>query len=254
MAMVFSQFHGDMVMPLDTGLIRAPPTAPDTASPELEALRAMWPDVETEVLADLLAFHKDVDKVVDMLLDADASDDVELARRLQTEQDAEVATALHASLQAELQAEAASEAEAKRQQELPQAAARVMNSASTRAKNFLLQRRRNRPSETSTHEVRLLDAPLESGTTPATYDMTPLQVPAYVPPAAPSEATHPPVTDATPPRTTTEAALYNSRLDRARSANRVRQQSRLSLAAPESSAGSTGSPRAIGHVPEGQLI
>jgi len=230
--------------------------APTSASPELEALRAMWPDLGLDVLAELLSYHKDVDKVLDMLLDVDTSGDADFARTFQAEQDAAVAKSVHDSLQAEL----AAEAEAKRQQEMPQVAARAVSNASLRAKAFFMQRRRAGSSGSSTHEARLLDAPIEIGdSSAAAYDMAPLQVPTYVPPPVASEAPRPPPAAdaaAVAPAGAPPPALYNSRLDRARNANanRVRQQSRLSLGQEEASVGASINPLAPVAVPEGQLI
>lgn len=243
-----------MAMPMPTDQART--TNAYTPSPdEIEALKAMWPDVEPEVLADLLTFHGNVDKVVDMLLDVDTGGDDELARRIQADQDAEVAKAVHASLQAELQAEEAS----KREQELPQVAARAINSASIRAKRFLMQRARPSSATTSsTHAVRLLDRPSENG---EDYDMAPLQMPEYVPPSVATETQRSsPPAEAFAAPSEPAPALYNARLDRARSANRVRTQSRLNLANKPTEEPSTPNtptvscPVAPVAVPEGQLI
>lgn len=232
-------------------------TAVATGNHALDALMSMFPGVEREVLADVLAqLDSNLDQVIDYLLGAadDAPND-DLARRVQAEEDAEVAKAVHASLQAELKAEA----EAAKEARPSQVASRVMSSASLRAKRFLQQRARTSlPSETSTHEARLLDAPLESSNAATSYDMTPLQVPAYVPPTTPVSTPAPEPEAQSSTRTPNDAApvadpaLYNARLDRARSANRVRTQSRLSFVPPPASAGS--GPLAPVVVPEGQLI
>lgn len=261
-------------LPMVTALPMAAPMLAPAGNPHLEALIAMFPEVEAAVLSDLLTFHKELNKVVDYLLD---SDDDDVARRLQADEDAEVARAVHASLQAELKAEAEAKGAAslaalasKRASPTVEASAasRVMSSASLRAKWFMqLRARSSRTSTSSTHEARLLDAPLESDATPA-YDMTPLQAPTYVPPpvaqpvpVAPAAQTVPAAQGA--PRTNdpfpaADPALYNSRLDRARSANRVRTQSRLSQLVgtpPEAEPSAGSSPLlAPGAVPEGQLI
>lgn len=228
------------------------PRAVDDAS--ADALAAMFPDVERAVLAQLLVYHdNDLGRVVDMMLDTGGADadvdvarqlqdvgdsDADVARRLQDEQDEEVAKALHASLQAELKAED----EAKRQKALPAVATRTVSSASVRAKKFLMQRMPRSSTgrqQTSTHETRLLE-PLEGESDGgASYDLRPLDVSEYAPPALTTEgAPSPPAGDGA--ASVDSGARYNARLDRARSANRVRAQSRLSSSSsPESQHEST---------------
>lgn len=235
------------MMPLVAPMATTTPTnfaAPNPiADANTAALKAIFAEVELDVLADLLAFHgNDVDKVVDMLLESSPAaaddNDAEVARRFQQEQDEAVAKAVHASLQAEMKAED----EAKRQREPAVVAARTVGAASMRAKKFLMQRA-SRKSTAASHEALLLEAPLEA---PA-YDMTPLQAPAapaYTPPPVTTPSAASVATNDVTPAAAPAAALYSARMDRARSANRVRAQSRLSLAQPESSIA----------LPEGELV
>jgi len=126
---------------------------------------------------------------------------------------------------------------------------RAVGSASLRAKKFLMQRMRGR-SQTST-AARLLDGSDEADKFDTAPLQVPLAVPAYAPPAVTTEA---------PPdvagRSTTEAALYNARLDRARLANRVRSTSRMPIAASQAQEPppSMLMPLQAARAPEGELI
>lgn len=235
----------------------AEPSPPAVDDSKADALQAMFPDMERAILTDLLAFHGgDVDRVVDMMLDVGGDDaDAALARSLQDEQDEQVAKALHNSLQDELKAEDA----ARRQQEPAAVAARTVSAASVRARKFLMQRVARGRQQTSTHEARLLE-PLDisegEGGGAVAYDMRPLAVSEYAPPALLTTvegAPSPPAADVV----VDSSARYNSRLDRARSANRVRAQSRLPMSTPESQRGGGDSSSVVplqAPVPEGQLI
>ena len=209
--------------------VAAMPMRDDNESQQIEQLRQIFPDVEADVLAQLLSYNDNsVERVVSAMLDVSAElpqeeVDADFARRIQDEQDEEMAKAIHASLQQELR----EEQERRKKQELPAKAARAMTAASASAK-ALLQRVRSSsatPRQTSTHTARLLESPLE------TYDMNPVEVPAgmpnYTPPVAttpaeprPNDAVHP--SSVTP--TIDTGDRYSSRLDRARSANRMRSR------------------------------
>ena len=102
------------------------------------------------------------------------------------------------------------------------------------------------------HTTRLLDAPPEQE---GSYDVRPIEAPAYTPPAA--MATAPPsyaappivdVSDGPPAAPDAPSNLYASRLDRARCANRLRASSGHTrpAAAPAASL--------VPIVPEGELI
>lgn len=235
------------------------PTLFSVDASKSEQLRAIFPEVEAEVLTQLLAFHdNNVEQVVDLLLDVGVTDaseeraDAEMARSIQQEQDEQMARAIAASMTQETPAGSSANAAnaTNAASEANRATSRVVSIASLRAKKFLMQRMRGR-SQTST-SARLLDASDEADKFDTAPLQVPLAVPSYAPPAvtteAPSEAG----------RSTTEAALYNARLDRARSANRVRSNSRLPVAAAPPAAGwqAQEAPNTLAQapVPEGELI
>lgn len=220
--------------PSPTALAHAHPRGESGGESEgADNLKAMFPDIEAEVLSAVLAHHDgDIARAVSALLDFSAppdeaslevdqqEQDAKMARCIQQELDAEVARAVQASLEQELQAEA----ERARERQLPAVAAKTVSSATERAKAFL---QRVRPgasaSQQSTHAARLLDAPLDA----ATYDMSPLAA-TYAPPsitAAPTPTPTPPVAGGgSPLEPTTNPSRYSSRMDRARSANRNRMR------------------------------
>ena len=237
----------------------APAVSNDNESGKIEQLRAIFPDVEADVLAQLLSYNDhSVERVVSTMLEVSAEQlqeevDANVARRIQDEQDEEMAKAVHNSLQQELR----EEQERRKKQELPAKAARAMTAASASAK-ALLQRVRPGSSTsrqtTYTHSAPLLESPLE------TYDMNPVQVPAgmtiYTPPLVSTPA-EPRLNDAVDTSfvmpTVDTGDRYSSRLDRARSANKMRSRT------------ATGSPTAdkaplaplvalTPAVPEGELI
>lgn len=223
---------------------------------KVEQLKSVFPEVEADVIVQLLAFHdNNAEQVVELLLDVGITDvsacdlDETTARSLQLDQDEQAARALAASITKELADEAKSQAHAR--------TVGAVGAASTRAKKFLLQR--VRPGRSQQTSVRLLDTPpdVTDGDEAPSYDMTPLAVPAYEPPTPVAAALA--ITSAADApsagRSTTEQALYNSRLDRARSANRVRSQSRLSPQTSEQPSVQVARDLPVeAIVPEGQLI
>jgi len=197
------------------------------ADPKVDTMKQMFPDIESDVLAQLLACNNNnVEAAVSILLDNSSTpqdNDEQVARSIQQEQDEEVARSVHRSLQDELRLQ---EDRRRQQQALPAVAARAMTSASTSAR-ALLQRVRagstnQQRRETSTHAARLLDEPIES----VAYDMSPLAAD-YAPP---SIMTHGEAPLATSDATSTR---YSARLDRARNANRERVVSRRQSSSPE---------------------
>lgn len=212
----------------------------------LEQLAAMFPDLESDILAQLLAHNdNDVERAALALLDVGVTDaeqqlaeaDASAARRMQQESDEEMAKALQASLEEEEKAEE----ERRKQEALPAVAARAVNSAKTWLAKV---RAPGAANFTSTHSTRLLETPLDVSDLP--YDMSPLS-PTYTPPAAVAAESPPPPAAAliapTCSGAPTAAALapadssarYNSRLARARESNRARSQSLTSTPAVEAS-------------------
>lgn len=284
-------------LPAEPPAAVSPPAT--TSDPNVELLRSMFPEVEADTLTALLIHHDaDVQRVIDALLDMSAatdagaidasSRDAEMAARLQEEQDAEMAKAMQASLEQELRQEDKAEAERRKQNAPHVQAAKAINTAADKTKALLSKigmGRSSKPSET--HGTRLIDAPLEVNTD----DFRPIAD--YAPPnlaatmAAPAQPTW--TTDTTvdvsdgtasatpslpggwgapqaPPAPMTDVAgRYNSRLDRARNANRAR----VSSASPPVAATATLAPLTAADmmaapvpssvpsapsVPEGQLI
>jgi len=185
------------------------------ASPSLQLLHTIFPDLAEDVLSDILAMHNDdVEAATIALIDDSVTKyDAETARALQLEQDEDMAKAVQASITRELQAEA----EARRQREFPAVASRAMSNTA----HMLLQRVTRKRAKGENHSVPLLETPTDS------LDTTPLDVPVnYSPPTMLPRAEQPSCNeDSQDPST-----RYSSRLDRARTANRQRTQSRLALA------------------------
>jgi len=235
-----------------------------------EQLKAVFPDVELDVLTQLLAFHdNDMEAVIDLLLDVgivsngpdggvgvDGISDAEMARHMQQETDEQIARALDESIQHELAAQVARAAgEVKATQPTP-AATRTVSNASLRARKFLMQRMRPSRSQIASTTTRLLDpadTPSAAGAGEGSYDLTPLQDSSYTPPAMATDASTSSDEGSArvaPQLSTTAAALYNSRLDRARSSNRVRRADSGRLAQQPSAQLAP----LQGLVPEGELI
>lgn len=249
-----------MQAPLQAGVAAA-----RLADPKVEQLKAMFPEIDRDVLEAFLASHQgDVERAVAAILDVPADapttqqdlDEV-VARALQQEMDAEVARGVQQQMNAE--------EEARRAQDPTVRAAAAVEKAGTMAKSLL--QRAVRPlsarSRGTTHSVRLLDAPMDSSGVSPSFDFTPISLPAYAPPPAqaqPLPDALPDISDAVPisaftpdvaPAGADPSARYSARLDRARSANQLRAR-QASSAGGESPA--APSPPAAPHVPEGQLI
>lgn len=242
-------------MPVDALAGAQPPSA-------VQQLSQMFPDLEHDILAAVLdSVGHDVERAVLTLVDAAAdtqqADDERVVRQLQEQLDEDVARAVHASLQQELKAEAE-----QRRKEVAAKAVKTVGNASAGLRSLLQSAMRKGTnagrsslnplvgSTTSTHEVRLLDAPLES----STYDMSPLAA-EYTPPTVMPEvrpASPPDVSDDADGEDTsrTSTARYSSRMERAREANRQRR-----VTAPGDAAAGLEPLRApaVG-VPEGELI
>lgn len=220
------------MMPLRTPGVSTTPTTQALQAqndPNVEMLKSMFPDVERDVLLQMLSYHSgNVERVINTILDTTADvpaeeADAQVARNLQSEQDEEMAKAIAASMQAE--------DERRKQKELPAVAARAVSDTAARAKAFLAKVTPKRAGgSTSTHGVRLLDSPLEVGSMPLAYDLRPIEVPTYAPPPTPAY-TAPEVndahdvSDAPEPPPAEQSNRYSSRMDRARSANRQRLSS-----------------------------
>lgn len=223
----------------------APATAPFPMSvpgqlrdPKVESLKAMFPDLESDILEAFLASNNgDVEMTVSQILDVNvdagatqAALDESVARALQAEMDGEVARAVHADIQQELSAQRQQEQPAVRASAAMEKAATATKSLFARATRSLSARARG-PS----HATRLLEVPSERADNDVTLDWTPLAVPAYTPPTAPAQpaavADPVPAQPATVATVLTEVASpptsdrYSARLSRARTANQLSQRS-----------------------------
>jgi len=204
-----AQLDARSVMPASPVIHRA-------VDPKVDLLAAMFPDVEKDTLELVLSFHHgDVERAVVSLLDniSESTDapaespsgvaarqehldlDAQVARQEQLDIDAQVAAMVHKQIQEELQAERKS--------------AELGPRALAAARKWLTARAATRPKR-ETH-TRLLS----SDNADVVMPPSPL-VPEYSPPLA-----VPPM----PPSGTHAAAspLYDSRIQRARQANSVRQ-------------------------------
>merc|ERR1719409_1367279 len=126
----------------------AQPTALDpvrNGNEAVDPLASMFPDIERDVLSQMLAANGgNAEQTIDVLLagsSAAPDSDIELARSLQAQQDAEVAKVLHDSLQRELKAEA----EQRWQTSAPAKAAAATVQMADRAKAFLQRVRAKKP-------------------------------------------------------------------------------------------------------------
>merc|ERR1719399_2302536 len=268
-----------LAMLASPGFIQSPLQAPVASSqrladPKLEQLKQMFPEIEMDVLTVMLSFHNgNVEETVAAILDAGPPEasaatqedlDAVVARGLQEEMDAEVARSVHAEMQAE--------DEARRAQDPTVRAAVAVEKAGTMAMKgaqSLLQRpiRPLSARKSTTHAVRLLDAPADDSGASAAFDFTPLQLPAYTPNYAPP-ASQAPASQAQPapdisdddpfaqPEPATEpsnVSRYSARLDRARSANQLRART-SSYAGEQAASPPQPSTPPAAHVPEGELI
>jgi len=176
--------------------ITMPPLAP-LADPKVEALKAMFPDIEADVLAQLLSFNDgDVERAIETLLETTAAPaesgvttaaaqvefDEHLAREVQMELDNAVAQAVQQELTAEMRAEE----ERRRQNEL---STRAMNSASAASKRLIESAKAAkssfmRPLSARTkkdHGARLLDGGEGPSDAEPMSTVSPLS-PLYLPP------------------------------------------------------------------------
>lgn len=220
------------------GPLMAPlPRPPPLSDPKLETLASMFPEIEQDVLASLLSFHEgDVEKAASALLDMStpgggssgveetdaelarryaAEADEELARQTQLELDDEVAKALHQELQQELQQERQSQSKKSELGPRAKAAAEALrkrfSTLSTRPKKERSMRLLE--SDGASDNFTNLEAPLSS----------PLQ-PLYSPPTL---SVAPPATHAPPePLAAASPDKYETRVSRAREANRQSSRSR----------------------------
>lgn len=198
-----------------------------------------------DTLSLVLGHHSgDVQAAVAALLDSSAvapddgaSADADMARRIQLDQDEEMAKAVQASLEEEARV-----AEERRKQADPIVqASKAVNSGVAQAKAFMQRVALGRKPPAEVHGARLLDAPLEI----SSDDFRPIAN--YAPPtvadlmnAAPQPPPPPVVNPAmvdvsddapplmAPPAPQADAMTtnrYSSRVDRARSANRARVSS-----------------------------
>lgn len=239
---------------------------------DVVALKAVFPDIENDVLEAMLAHHGNMERVVEALLDESTGEvpgsdptaaeiaDEDLARQVQEGLDSEVAAALQQELNAERQA-----VQTPRPTTSPQLAER-MAAATAGTKRFfqpLLQRASRQLSAKTTRSgqaERLLDdaavassdanQPLASpmysppyAAQPYLAPAAPLMPPTPAPPMPPptsstrAGADEPPAAAGSSPGliATPPPSRYTSRVERARLANRTSSAARASSASPPTS-------------------
>lgn len=209
---------------------------------QLDALVAMFPDIEADVLSAVLAFHNgDIEQTVASLLDASdgaMATDAEIAHATQLEIDEQAARALQQDLQAEVAAADAARA----QQPAARAVAAVDASISKAAggtRKLLQLIRSGRAPVRNRHKVRLLD---DDGDQDGDFDS--------IAEAAQLSYTPPEILPP-PPAAEEPDDRYASRVQRARAANQARGQ-RSTTTSPTASPPLT--PIATPTVPVGELI
>ena len=166
-----------------------PPTPHD---PKVEMLRHIFPEIDADVLASMLAFSNgSVEEACAAILDVNPAvedTDAAMARAVQQELDAEVAR----SVQEDLNKAAEAERAAALAKDPTVRAAKAVESAASSTLSMLKKAsartltavgaRKYAPS--STHGVRLLEASTEpGGDNHLAFNFSPLQVPDYVPSA-----------------------------------------------------------------------
>ena len=168
----------------------------------VDSLRAIFPDLEADILAQILSAHGgDVERAIESLLESDpasgpgneggpnvnvaeASDEA-LARQLQEEMDRDVAQ----TVQQEIQAELTAEERAKRAASLEGKTVAAVEKAAVGAKKALFRglgamgvtKPMLSARSQKTHGTRLLDA--DSAADEAYAGMDPISSPLYTPPA-----------------------------------------------------------------------
>jgi len=255
-----------------------PPTPHD---PKVETLRAMFPDIDADVLASMLAFSNgSVEDACAAILDvAPAVEDTDaaMARVLQQELDAEVARSVQDDLnkvaEAERAAALAKDPTVRAAKAVESAASSTLSMLKKASARTLTAVGARKAAPSSTHGVRLLEASTGDERSDVAFNFSPLQVPDYVPTAlsvpeppavqAPAQSSLVDVSDAaewgpatTTPATTDSASTisagdrYSSRLDRARRSNAASNRS----ASISLSSSPPAGPAATPHVPVGELI
>lgn len=212
----------------DDHALPTPKLSSAEVDPQLEILQAMFPDVDTEVLATVLdSYGGNAEQAVTALVDITSgeSGDAEFAAQLQLEIDQEVAQALEAEEAASLTA-MAGRAEVRSRARATQVARfrqqqQQQQGSTEGTKKRLLQLVRGR-TIIGNARARLLDdhdGQVTSSTSPMASPLIAEYMPPLIPAAAPAEAAEPPTTDAA------NADRYASRVQRARFANQARARS-----------------------------
>lgn len=192
------------------------PPAPPVSEPVTQ-LACIFPEIEKEVLADLLAFHDGrIEAVVATLLDtaASAQEDVDtrVAVAAQLEMDDQLARVIQQELQKEMREE-------RKQSELgPRAAAAATATAAALKKRLQLLSSSLPERKKKERSTRLLDSDSASE---AHENFAPLY-------SSPLQAAYTPPVMAAPSVTPLAADRYESRVSRAREANHRRSQARSS--------------------------
>ena len=174
---------------------------PTLNDPKVETLRQMFPEIEADVLASMLAFHQgsiedaavailDVPNEAPTIEDTDAA----MARALQEQMDIEVARTVQNDLDEEAKAAAAAAAAAHAREPTVRAAKAVESAASStlsmlkKANPLAMLSGKRMGSSSNTHGTRLLDSAADPSDSPLNF--TPLQVPDFVPSAFSAPAPH----------------------------------------------------------------
>lgn len=214
---------------------------------QLETLASIFPGIDSETLADILAIHGcDIEAAVTSLLDVSsdwtAARNSQALTEAQLDEDSRIAHAVHQEIQRELQEQ--HDLQSKKSELGPRAAA-----AALAMRQRLAALSTKATLRRKTYSTRLLD---DDGAADTNIPASPL-APLYEPPQlnlptalpAPAEAPAAIVSHPNP------SALYDSRMQRAREA-RQRRSSLLEAGPPTASTQRAAQPQV--HVPEGQLI
>ena len=264
------------MMPTTAPLSMPPAHAPPTHNAQQDQLVAMFPEIEADVLASVLAaFNGDVEAAVVSLLETQEAppsqedQDVAFARALQQEMDEQVAHAVQKEMQDEAAAKRAAEPTVREAVSIEKAAASAASMTKSLTSKLLRPMSARRSASTSSHGARLLDSPGSE----AAADFAPLQMPAYLAPlpmisdpsAQTAEVAEPPSARMSLSDTMTANATpgerYSSRVGRARAANQMAGRTSVGQASPPASNAEQEQPApppppvaAAPYVPVGDLI
>lgn len=159
--------------------------------PKVEQLKAMFPEIDADVLASMLAFSNgNIEEACAAILDVAPAPTVEdsdaaMARAVQQELDAEVARAVQNDLdeaaKAERAAALAKDPTVRAAKAVSAGASSTLSMLKKASARTLTAVGARKAAPSSTHGVRLLDASAEPDG--GSFNFSPLQVPDYVPSA-----------------------------------------------------------------------